>query len=150
MKNILSILIIFLLALSASAQDNPVSFDYKVKKTGNKLYEVSIVAHVDAPWHIYSQYTPTDGPSLPTSIKFTRHPLIEMIGKTAEIGQLITKHEEVLDVNLKYFTGKVEFVQKVKLKGAIKTNLRGSIEYMVCTDGRCLSPTTVNFDVALN
>lgn len=143
-------LLFFLLVPGTKAQENPVNFDYKVKKTGTHLYEISIVAYVDAPWHIYSQYTPTDGPNLPTSITFTKHPLIALIGKPAEIGKLITKHEEVLDVNLKYFTGKVEFVQKIKLKGAIKTNLRGSIEYMVCTDGRCLSPTTVNFDVALN
>ena len=130
--------------------ENPVRFNYTVKKLSGNIYEVKIIASIDEPWHIYSQFTPADGPSLPTSISFVKNPLVEIVGKPEEKGKMITKHEEVLDVNLKYFADKVEFVQKVKLKGSAKTNLIGSIEYMACTNERCLMPTTEKFTLDLN
>jgi len=130
--------------------ENPVSFKYEVKKLSGNMYEVKITASIDEPWHIYSQFTPAEGPSLPTHISFVKNPLVEIIGTPAENGKLITKHEEVLDVNLKYFSGKVEFIQKIKLKATVKTNLVGSIEYMACTNERCLMPTTEKFIVGLS
>lgn len=130
--------------------ENPVSFKYEVKKLSGSLYELRIIASIEEPWHIYSQFTPADGPSLPTHFSFGKNPLIEVIGKTEEKGSLITKHEEVLDVNLKYFKNKVEFVQKIKLKAGVKTNVTGTIEYMACTDERCLMPTTEKFTVSLS
>jgi hypothetical protein len=130
--------------------ENPVRFNYEVKKLSGNIYEVKITASIDEPWHIYSQFTPKEGPSLPTHISFVKNPLIEIVGQPEEKGKMITKHEEVLDVNLKYFTDKVEFVQKVKLKAGVKTNLNGAIEYMACTNERCLMPTTEKFTVGLN
>ena len=130
--------------------EHPVSFNYEVKKLRGNLFEVKITAKIEEPWHIYSQHTPTDGPSLPTNINFVKNPLVEIVGKPEEKGKMITKHEEVLDVNMKYFANQVEFVQKVKLKASVKTNLMGTIEYMACTNERCLMPTTEKFTLALN
>jgi len=129
--------------------ENPVHFNYEVKKLSGNMYELKITASIEEPWHIYSQYTPAEGPSLPTHISFVKNPLIEIVGKPEEKGTMIKKHEEIFDVNLKYFTNKVEFVQRVKLKIAIKTNLNGTIEYMACTNERCLMPTTEKFTVDL-
>jgi hypothetical protein len=126
-------------------KEDPVSFSYQVKKIGVNLYEVRIVAKIDEPWHIYSQFTPAEGPSLPTHINFSKNPLVELVGKPEEKGKLIIKHEDILEVNLKYFMQQVEFVQKIKLKGNVKTNLNGSIHYMACTDERCLPPTSEKF-----
>jgi hypothetical protein len=129
--------------------EDPVDFKYEVKKIQGNVYEIRIIASIEQPWHIYSQFTPEDGPSLPTHINFTKNPLIELIGKPQEKGQLQTKHEEILDVNLKYYKEKVEFVQKIRLKGNVKTNLMGAINYMACTDERCLLPTTEKFSVGI-
>jgi thiol:disulfide interchange protein DsbD len=129
--------------------EDPVDFKYEVKKIQGNVYEIRIVASIEQPWHIYSQFTPEEGPSLPTHINFTKNPLIELIGKPEEKGKLVTKHEEILDVNLKYYKEKVEFVQKIKLKGNVKTNLMGAINYMACTDERCLLPTTEKFSVGI-
>ena len=49
-----------------------VSFNYEVKKNVGNLYEVKIVAKIDDPWHICSQFTPAEGPSLPTQINFSK------------------------------------------------------------------------------
>lgn len=157
MKNLVLKLAILLTGFSVVSfsskeqnRENPVSFKYEVKNVGGNLYEIKIIARIEDPWHIYSQYTPTEGPSLPTHISFSKNPLVEIVGKPEEKGKLITKHEEILDVDLKYFTEKVEFVQKIKLKANVKTNLSGTIEYMACTNERCLMPTTEKFSVSIS
>lgn len=152
MKKLVCIIGFCLLSLLIWAQnvENPVTFSYKVNKIDDKEYEIRIIAVIEKPWHIYSQFTPPDGPSLPTAIHFTRNPLVEVVGKPVEKGNLITKKEEVLNVELKYYGGTVEFVQKLRVKNAVKTNVNGSIEYMACTDQRCLMPASETFSIGLN
>lgn len=134
----------------AQTAENPVSFTYGVQHVGGNIYEVKITARINKPWHIYSQYTPPEGPSLPTHISFSKNPLVEIVGKPEEKGKLITRHEDILDVNLKYFAEKVAFIQKVKVKQNVKTNLQGTIEYMACTNERCLMPATEKFSLDIN
>ena len=52
-------------------------------------------------------------------------------------------------MSVKYFPGKVVFVQKVKLKKNVKTVISGTVEYMACTDEECLPPQTVTFSMPL-
>lgn len=141
-----------LVAFAGRAQtaENPVSFTYKVQRMSGNIYEVKIAARINKPWHIYSQYTPPEGPSLPTHISFLKNPLVEIVGKPEEKGTLITSHEDIMDVNLKYFAEKVEFIQKVKVKSKVRTKLRGTIEYMACTNTRCLMPATEKFSLDIN
>jgi hypothetical protein len=47
------------------------------------------------------------------------------------------------------YSDKVQWVQTVKVKGGIKTNISGTIEYMVCDDSHCLPPTKKSFDLKL-
>lgn len=147
---ITSMVFVFIVSAAFAQQGSPVTFGYDVKKISEKVYQVTITATIARPWHIYSQYTAADGPSQPTRIKFAKNPLVEIAGKPAEKGTLITKHDEVLDMDLKFFADKVEFVQEVELKAPVKTILNGSIRYMVCTDTQCLLPTTINFNLSLN
>ena len=41
----------------------------------------------------------------------------------------------------------VSFVQTIKLKSTVKTNLSGTIKYMVCNDKKCLPPKEYPFTV---
>ena len=52
-----------------------------------------------------------------------------------------------MPIPLQYFENTIDFVQTVKLKANVKTNLAGSVEFMVCNDSRCLPPSTVEFKV---
>ena len=129
----------------------PVQWQCKARKISDKTWEIRLTAQVDEPWHIYSQQTPEGGP-LPTKVRFTKNPLLLMQGKLKEEGDMEMYHEEVFDVDVYAYTGKVTFVQVVKIKaakGAIKTNLAGSIEYMACTHEQCLAPATYRFTVTL-
>lgn len=127
----------------------PVQWQCKARKVSDKTWEIRLTAQVDEPWHIYSQQTPAGGP-LPTKISFIKNPLLLPAGKLKEEGDMEIYHENVFDVDVYAYTGKVEFVQVVKLRSAAKTNLTGSVDYMACTREQCLAPTTYRFNVALN
>jgi len=134
-------------ALHAQIQD-PVKWNYSAVKKSAKEYVVTINATLPGEWHIYSISTPPDGP-VPTSINFKKNPLITLDGDVKENGKLKTDHDAIFGVDVKYYADKVEFTQDVKLKSAVKTNLSGTIKYMVCNDKMCLPPKTIPFNVQL-
>ncbi|MEO8720856.1 MAG: protein-disulfide reductase DsbD domain-containing protein [Ginsengibacter sp.] len=150
MKKILSItfLLLFTNILFAQIQ-NPVSWTTTTKKINSKTYEIHLTANMDKGWHIYSQTTPEGGP-VPTTLTFTKNPLLTIEGRTKEIGKL-EKHNEPLfgGIDVKQFSNTVDFVQVVKLKAPVKTSVNLAVEFMVCNDKQCLPPSTKKFSVAL-
>ncbi len=127
---------------------DPVQWSFTAKKLSATSYEVRLTATIESGWHIYSQTTPDGGP-IPTAITFGKNPLITLDGKVKEVGKLEQKHEEIFGVDVKQYSNKVDFVQVVKLKGAAKTSVSGSVEFMVCNDKQCLPPETQNFAIPL-
>jgi len=150
MKKAIRILmpLLFLFFCSGVFAQNPVNWSFTSKKIDNKLYEVHLTATVNELWHIYSQTSPSGG-ALPTTITFSKNPLLILKGNTTEKGKLIKKFEEVFSMEVKYFEGEVSFIQTVKLKANVKTSVSGELEYMVCDDEKCLPPQIINFSVSL-
>lgn len=143
-------LILSCVGLSAMAQiKDPVQWTYAAKKKAANEYDLVITANIPSPWHLYSQNTGKGGP-VPTSITFKANPLVTLNGKAKESGKLEKTYDENIKTNVLYYSNKVEFVQTVKLKSAVKTNISGTVEYMVCDDHQCLPPTKKAFDVKLD
>jgi len=149
MKRIAAILVSVFTTGALHAQvEDPVKWNYSASKKSDKEYTVVIDASLASPWHIYSISTPADGP-VPTNISFKKNPLVTLDGTVKENGKLKTDHDAVFGVDVKYYADKVEFTQSVKLKSAVKTNITGTIKYMVCNDKMCLPPKTVPFNIQL-
>ena len=62
--------------LFAQIVSNPVDWTATAKKIGDKTYEIHLTADIKDGWHIYSQTTAAGGP-IPTSITFTKNPLVD-------------------------------------------------------------------------
>jgi hypothetical protein len=147
-KLLITIAVVFVFAgLHAQVQD-PVKWKYVAIKKSDKEYTINILATLDASWHIYSMNTPNGGP-VATTFNFKKNPLVTIDGKTTEVGKLSTVHDEIFGVDVKYYSETVTFAQVVKLKSPVKTNLTGTIKYMVCNDKMCLPPKTVSFNVPI-
>ena len=146
--SILSALLLAFVFFAKAQTENPVKWSYAATKKGDKMYQVVLTAALPKPWHIYSQSTPDGGPR-PTKISFQKNPLLVAEGAIKENGALKTTHDPNFGVDVKYYADKVEFVQLIKLKSAAKTNVSGTIEYMVCNDEKCLPPTKQSFDIKL-
>lgn len=149
MRKSLLLLVGVMLSTFCFAQvKNPVKWNFSSKKIDATTYEVYLTAVIDNGWHLYSQATPDGGP-VPTTIEFVNNPLIAVQGSAKEIGKLEQRHEELFGVDVRQFSGKVNFVQTVKLKGKVKTSLNGTVEFMTCNDRECLPPTKQKFAIAL-
>ena len=86
---------------------------------------------------------------IPTTFTFTANPLVKLEGKIQELGKMEKFTDKSLGISANQYAGTVTFIQKVKLKSNVKTNLKGSVEYQTCDDKKCLPPKTVNFDIAI-
>lgn len=148
MKKIIFSLFVLFAGIATNAQ-NPVSWSYSAKKTADKTYEITIVATITSGWHLYSQIQPSDAIAIPTTIKINNNPLIIKDGKIKEVGKLEKYKDKELGISANQYSNTVSFVQKVKLKGKVKTNVSGSIEFQTCDDKKCLPPKTVTFNVAV-
>ena len=146
MKHLLPVLAL-LFATSVFGQSNKqVQWSFSSKKIAENTYEIHMTAIVNDDWHLYAQNVGVEGP-VPTSFSFTKNPLLILDKKVKEDGNLVKKKEEVWKGVVNYYENKVNFIQVVKVKGNVKTNLAGKVEFMVCNDSRCLPPSTVDFKV---
>ncbi len=150
MKKIAALfMIIFCGYTSVKAQvENPVTWSFTATKISAKQYEIHMQATVEGNWHIYAQNA-GEGPE-PTSFTFNKNPLIKLDGKVKEIGKLESLFDPNFKSTLRFYNGKVDFVQKVTLKSTASTALKGTVVYMVCNDRRCLPPKEIPFTVKLN
>ncbi len=145
-----SLLSLFFLIVIAVTAQNPVSWNFTAKKISANSYEIHMTATIQDGWHLYSQDQPDDAIAIPTTFTINNNPLISLNGKIKEMGKLEKFRDEKLDLSANQYSKKVNFVQVVNLKGKVKTNFAGNVEFQTCDDKKCLPPKKVNFNVALN
>ena len=132
--------------VSVAQSDKMVKWNYSINKIGDKTYEVHMTANINGDYHMYAQDVGVDEP-VPTTFTFTKNPLIILNGNVREIGKRVKKYESSWSGNVNYYEKTVDFVQVVKLKANVKTNLSGKVEFMVCDDKKCLPPGGVDIKV---
>jgi len=135
-------------SIAQSGSAKQVKWTFSSKKLSENLYEVRMIANIGGDYHMYAQQAGADGP-VPTAFKFSPNPLVSLDGKTKEEGKMVKKFEAAWDGNVNYYEKKVEFVQLVKLKGKVKTNVAGKVEFIVCNESQCLPPAEVDFKVSV-
>ena len=149
MSKLLVIALLFFSPVSFAQPISPVSWSFASKKIGENAYELQLIASIQSGWHLYSQVQPGDAIAQPTTFNFNKNPLVDLDGKVKEIGKLEKYKDAKLDISANQYSQKVTFVQKVKVKGKVKTNISGKLEFQTCDDKKCLPPKTVNFSIAL-
>ncbi|MGB4844619.1 MAG: protein-disulfide reductase DsbD domain-containing protein [Ferruginibacter sp.] len=151
MKKIAVLFILLgLFTIGAYAQiEDPVQWTWTAVKTGNKTYDLHVKATINTGWHLYAQ----DAGAVPdpTSFSFLPNPLLILDGKVNESGALQKVYDPYVKATLNYYSNRVDFIQKVKLKSAINTSAKGSVTYVVCNNGgRCLLPKEVPFSIKID
>jgi thiol:disulfide interchange protein DsbD len=126
----------------------PVHWEFSAKKIGHFTYEIFVTAIIEKPWHIYSQYLDEDNP-LQTSIHFMENPKVILNGKPFEDGIIEEKYDDAYMVNLRYYTGKVSFVQKVFTKTKKPVSVSGYVTYLANTANQQLVTAEEVFEIVL-
>lgn len=133
---------------SQTGSAKQVKWTFTSKKIAENTYEIRMSAAINGNYHMYAQQAGSDGP-VPTLFTFTANPLISYDGKVKEVGKKINKYESAWPGNVNYYEKTVDFVQVIKLKSKVKTNLTGKVEFDVCNDRECLPPSEVEFKIAI-
>ena len=150
MKIILSLLLGIMSGNAGAQVLSPVQWTFTSSKIAEKIYEIKLAANIQNGWHLYSQTQPANAINIPTAIIFNKNPLISLDGKARENGKIELYVDKRLGISANQYMGRVEFIQKLKLKTRGKTNISGTVEYQTCDDKKCLPPKKMSFNVALN
>ncbi len=125
-------------------QYTPVSWSFEVTENPDHSYNFIATATIAPHWAMYSQFSDEDGP-IPLSFSYDSKGLI---GSTEEISEPIKEYSKLFEVNVIKFKEKAVFRQKF-IPQAGQKSFKGSLEYMVCDEKRCLPPSIVDFDLPL-
>ncbi|MCA6423136.1 MAG: thioredoxin family protein [Flavobacterium sp.] len=134
MKKVLFFLLIFLATANANAQIvKPVKWTSKVEQLSDSEFNLVMNGKIDEGWHLYSQFTPENGP-LPAEFKFENSKgNYELVGKTNE-SDYKKQYNDVFEVDEYYFEKKVTFIQKIKITNPKLTSIKAKIDFQVCKD----------------
>lgn len=134
MKKVLFFLLIFLATANANAQIvKPVKWTSKVEQLSDSEFNLVMNGKIDEGWHLYSQFTPENGP-LPAEFKFENAKgNYELVGKTKE-SDYKKQYNDVFEVDEYYFEKKVTFIQKIKITNPKLTSIKAKIDFQVCKD----------------
>lgn len=122
---------------------NPAKWTYEVKKTGADQYELIFHLKLDEHWHIWSLNPKGDGMEIPPKFSFKKNENYTLLGKITEHGKMISGPREGVDGIVNEFHDKVDYIQKVKVKGNQK--ISGTLEFQVCDENMCLPPKNLDF-----
>jgi hypothetical protein len=139
---------LFVVAGAFAQIENPVTWSYSAKKVSDKVFDIYVTATIAPKWHVYAQDA-GEGPE-PTTFTFAKNPLVTMVGKVKELGTLEKEYDKNFNTVLKFYSNKVNFVQRVKLKSTATTVVKGAVTFMVCNDRKCLPPKEIPFSVKVN
>lgn len=151
MKRLAMLLVGALLPALVSGQINdPVRWAFSIRKISDNTFELHFTASILPPWHIYGQNIKgvSQELGLPTTISFNKNPLIEAEGGVKEVGN--AEEKKIEGVSIRYYSGRLELIQVVKLKAAVKTHVTGKLDYMACTNTHCLPPAQRGFSLTLD
>lgn len=145
-KKWLIVLVLFLFQGIAAQIKDPVKFKYNINSLANNEYEAVLTATIDKNWHIYSQDLPEDS-GIPTEMKLSSKEGIQLLGRVQEIGKKHDEFSEAFGAQIVYYSDKVLFKQKFKLKNNAKpATVSAEITYQTCDDRVCLAPNTLEFE----
>lgn len=148
MKRVLLAVIALALSFGAKAQiESHVKWSYAAKKISPTEAVVFLKATIDDKWHIYGLDVKDGGP-IKTSFTFAPSKDYSLIGSPIQPAP-IKKYESTFKMDVTYFEKSVIFQQKIKLKTANATAVKGQLEYMTCNDQKCLPPEDVDFTIPL-
>lgn len=142
-KLILLISVIFSCTGIAYAQaPSHASWRINVKMTSATEGEIIVIATPASGWHIYGMTIPEGGPK-PTTIDFSQSTGIKIVGKISYAPAPARYHDEMFDLDLTAWGGKVTFRQKFIVTDASNAQVKAHVGFMACSDNTCSRPEQI-------
>ena len=147
MNKISSLLFLLLAFGTLQAQiKEPVKFEKELRMLTDTEAEIVFTAAIEKGWHVYSTDLGEDGP-ISATFNVDHKKSVEIVGKLKPAGKEISIYDKMFEMNVRYFEGAVQFIQKVEFTGS-DYSIEGFLEFGACNDESCLPPTQVSFKYA--
>ncbi|MDR2763567.1 MAG: thioredoxin family protein [Tannerella sp.] len=122
----------------------PVKWKIELTDPVSAEKEVRFTATAEQGWHVYDMNLPDGGP-IPTHFIFETLKGGELVGKPTASVAPATVHDDMFDMDVRWYAGTVTFSQKIRITDVKKFKLSGEVEFMACNDEMCLPPERVRF-----
>ncbi|OUD37316.1 protein-disulfide reductase DsbD [Flavobacterium sp. FPG59] len=140
MKKIFYLLLLGFVFVKVQAQIiDPVKWEPRIEKKSTSEYVLTFNGNIEAGWHVYSQFTPEDGPLPAEFIFHDNKSNYEFIGKATE-SETKREFNEIFGVDEIFFSDKVTFTQLIKQINPEKEIIQVELSYQVCMEN-CISET---------
>ena len=147
MKKALILLLTFLSFANVQSQMlDPVKWKTRTEKISDTEFNLIFDAVIEKDWHVYSQFTPENGP-LALEIKFEdQKGNFETVGKAKE-SPYKKQYNETFEVDEYYFSDKFTLTQNVRITNAKMTKIKVKLDYQVCKEVCINQDKTFTFDI---
>ncbi len=147
-RGTLGVALALMILLGAQAQiiSDVVKWTRSVEDNSPTEKTIVLTATIKPNWHLYATDLPAGGPT-PTHLLVDKISGAELVGKLTSDTKPIEKYDPNFEMNLRFFSGKVTFRQKIRITDPTKFAFEGAIRHMACDDERCLSPSNWDFSV---
>ncbi|WP_445719416.1 cytochrome c biogenesis protein CcdA [Flavobacterium sp.] len=137
--------ILLLFAFFAQGQIiNPVKWKTKMVQKSETEFELVMDATIENEWHMYSQFTPENGP-LPTVFDYKNAKgNFTLVGKTKESAYKKV-FNDIFEVDEYYFENTAQFKQIIKVTNAQLKEVKVYVEYQVCKEQCIQQDATFTF-----
>lgn len=138
MKKLFYLILLVFAFVDTQAQIlNPVKWKAFIEKKSDSEYLLTLKGDIETDWHVYSQFTPEDGP-LPTKFIFHNNTgNYEPLGKATE-SETKTMFNDVFGVDEVFFENNVTFTQLIKHINSEQEVIQVELFYQVCKES-CIS-----------
>lgn len=118
---------------------SPVKWKPHIEKKSSSEYVLTLQGEIEPNWHVYSQFTPEDGP-LPTQLIFhNKKGNYEVVGKATE-SETKREFNDIFGVDEVFFIDQVTFKQSIKNTNTENEVIQLELFYQVCEES-CISET---------
>ena len=137
--------ILLLLTFFAQGQIiNPVKWKTKIVQKSATEFELVMDATIENEWHMYSQFTPENGP-LPTVFNYKNAKgNFDLVGKTKE-SPYKKVYNDIFEVDEYYFAKTAQFKQIIKVTNPKVKEVKVYVEYQVCKEQCIQQDATFTF-----
>jgi len=123
---------------------NPVQWKTKVVQKSATEFELVMDATIENEWHMYSQFTPENGP-LPTVFDYKNAKgNFDLVGKTKE-SPYKKVYNDIFEVDEYYFAKTAQFKQIIKVTNPKVKKVKVYVEYQVCKEQCIQQDATFTF-----
>jgi len=123
---------------------NPVQWKTKVVQKSATEFELIMDATIENEWHMYSQFTPENGP-LPTVFDYKNAKgNFNLVGKTKE-SPYKKVYNDIFEVDEYYFAKTAQFKQVIKVTNPKVKEVNVYVEYQVCKEQCIQQDATFTF-----